>query len=469
MNWFCAASQFLYKQTPDTIHSLTSESLKPIINPSRGIFALFVISALFLFACNKEPDLIGLDLIPDGDKMHANIMDTTTIVAYSVLDDSVLTSSMSYGVIGSIYDEVFGKTTASLYAQIRLSTNAPSFGTSPVVDSVVLILPYSGLFGDSTALQTFSVYELTEAMDADKEYFSNNPGLAFNSALPLAVQTFLPRVSDSVVVDSATKIIPQLRLKFNEPAFGQKIMSASATNLENNDNFTTYFKGIVITANPENTPGKGSLVSFNILSTSSYLKMYYHNSTDTLVYNFGITSASARFNRYEHYGYAQASQDFKTQVLNHDTIQGKQKLFIQAFGGSKVRLRFPNLKKWASDNNYKIAVNNAQLIMSNADVNSLFSAPAKLTIRKILTDSTQSILVDENEGSGYFDGTYNSVKEYRFRISHYIQQLMDPETEDKGLYLFAPGSSYIGNRLILNGTATETGKMRLVITYTKIK
>jgi hypothetical protein len=438
--------------------------LKSTSNPLRGILALIILSAVFLFSCNKEPDLIGLNLLPEGDRLGANFMDTTTIVAYSVYEDSVLTSGMTYGVIGSIYDPVFGKTTASLYTQIRMTTNAPTFGSNPVVDSVVLVMPYYGLFGDSTAMQTFRVYELSGSMDVDSKYYSNNPGIAFDPGSLLAEQTFLPRVNDSIVIDTNTKIIPQLRLRF-KPLFASKILNATPADLADNDKFIEYFKGIVIKVDPENTSGNGSLVSFNLTSTTSRLKMYYHNASDTTVYDFGM-AASARFNKYEHYGYTEASPDFKVQ-LNGDTAQGRQQLFIQAFGGVKVKLRFPYLKKWAADQ--KIAINDAQLVMSNADLASKFDAPTQLTLRGIISDTTQSILVDENEGIAYFDGLYNDSKGYRFRISRYIQQLLIPATEDKGLYLFVPGASYYGNRLILNGTASAAGKMKLAITYTKIK
>jgi hypothetical protein len=430
----------------------------------RGFFAITALSAILLFSCNKEPDLIGLNIVPDGERLGANYMDTATIVAYTVYEDSVATTGMSYGLVGSIYDNVFGKTTASLYSQIKMTTNAPSFGTSPVVDSVVLVMPYYGLFGDSAALQTFRVYELSESLDADKKYYSNS-NVAYDPGILLAEKTFLPRVKDSVVVNATTKVIPQLRLKFNT-LFGEKILSDTA-NLEDNDKFVEFFKGIAITvASEENTPGHGSLVSFSLLSSSSYLKMYYHNTEDTLVYNFGITSASVRFNRYDHSGYDEASTELKSQ-LNGDTVQGAQKLFIQAFGGIKVKLRFPYLKKWAEDK--KIAINDAQLTMTNADLTAPFNAPAKLSLRAIISDTLQEVLPDENEGSSYFDGTYNDFKGYRFRVSRYVQQLLIPESGNKGLYLFVPGASYVGNRLILYGTAATTGRMKLAIRYTRIK
>ena len=198
--------------------------------------------------------------------------------------------------------------------------------------------------------------------------------------------------------------------------------------------------------------------------------MYYHNTEDTLVYNFAITTESIRFNRYEH-DYSVASTDFKQQ-LNGDTTQGRQKLFIQAFGGTKVKLQFPYLKKWAADK--KIAINNAQLILTKSDLTAPYRNPAMLALRAILTDTTQSSLVDENEGTIYFGGVYNGSSGYSFRISRYIQQILNSSSveKDKGLYLSVAGASYVGNRLILNGTSPSlnwNNRMKIEITYTIIK
>lgn len=432
----------------------------------RGVFAFIIIAAAFLISCNKEADLIGLDLLPPGDKLNVSYMDTTTIVAYSVYEDTLRTDVLSYAMIGSIYDPVFGKTSANFYTQFQLSANAPDFGTSPVCDSIVLVLPYKSLFGDTTALQTFRIYELSENLMLDSVYYSNDH-VDYNQGVLLAEKTFLPRVHDSIVVDTSTKIIPQLRIPLNTE-LGTRILAASAADLATNKAFVQFIKGIAIIPNEENTPGNGSLVSFSLSSTYTRMKMYYHNTADTSVYDFVIgTTACARFSEYNHFGHVNASSDFRAQ-LSGDTTLGQQKLYIQALGGTKIKLRFPNLKKWAGDR--KIAINEAQLIMSNADASSPFTSPSLLGLRVLYKDGSVNYTVDELESLGayYFDGTYNnSAKTYRFRISRYIQQLLIPETENSGLYLFVPGAGITANRLILNGTNKQlTGHMKLAITYT---
>jgi len=292
--------------------------------------------------------------------------------------------------------------------------------------------------------------------------------VAYDLGSLLAQKTFLPRVNDSVVIDTATKlkIIPQLRLNFNTE-LGTRFLNAPAADRLTNEAFINYFKGIAITTDEENTPGAGSLVSFYLQNTYSRLRMYYHNSADTTVFDFTIGTACAHFNQYNHFGHANASPDFKAQ-LNGDTTLGQQKLYIQALGGTKIKLHFPNLKKWAS--NKKIAINEAQLIMTNADATAPYTSPSQLSMRVLYKDGTITYLVDELDvlGAGYYDGFYKpSAKTYRFRISRYIQQLLIPATDNSGLYLFVPGAGISANRLVLNGTNKAIpGHIKLAITYT---
>ena len=470
MKLSCKTSPLPYKSLILTTPiNLTRLPLKPTINTLRGVFSFIIVASAFLISCNKEPDLIGLDLLPPGDKLNVGLMDTTTIVAYTLYEDTVRTDELAatktQGIIGSVYDPVFGKTSATLYTQLQMTTVAPVFGSSPVCDSLVLVLPYVTLFGDTAALQTFKVYELSEALHLDSVYYSNMH-VTYNLSSLLAQQTFLPRVKDSIVIDTATKIIPQLRLQFDK-ALGNRFLTASATDLATNEAFISFFKGIAITTDEENTPGKGSLVSFNLQNTSySKLRMYYHNNTDTTVFDFTIGSSCARFNQYNHFGHANATPDFKAQ-LSGDTTLGQQKLYIQALGGTKIKLRFPYLKKWASDK--KIAINDAQLIMTNADVSAPYTPPAQLAIRVLNKDASLSFTVDEIEGAAYLDGTYNSAKAYRFRISRYIQQLLISKADNYGLYLYTYNPSVTANRLVLNGTSKQlSGHIKLAITYTLV-
>jgi hypothetical protein len=80
----------------------------------------------------------------------------------------------------------------------------------------------------------------------------------------------------------------------------------------------------------------------------------------------------------------------------------------------------------------------------------------------------KGILADYfDEGTTFFDGVYNSTsKTYRFRISRYLQQLLNDKVGDYGLSL---QNSANAPRLILNGSSTTTGKIKLQLIYTRLQ
>ena len=80
--------------------------------------------------------------------------DTTEIVCYSYLDDSIGTKNVSYALLGSSLDPVFGLTQAGFYTQFHLSTAGHNFGESPILDSIVLQLCVSNYYGDTSVMQT---------------------------------------------------------------------------------------------------------------------------------------------------------------------------------------------------------------------------------------------------------------------------------------------------------------------------
>ncbi len=190
----------------------------------------------FLFAC-KEPDIVGIEVQPAGDQLNVEHCDTISLFAYSVLEDSIRTDETTYNLLGSSFDPVFGKCAASFYAQLRLSVNNVNFGTNPVLDSIVLSLPYATIYGDTNAQQTVKVYEIAEDIYKDSIYYSNRDFLT--TGVPIASMTFTPNIRDSVTVGN-DKLPPQLRIHLNA-AVGQKFLDASgSTSLSDNNNFLNF-------------------------------------------------------------------------------------------------------------------------------------------------------------------------------------------------------------------------------------
>jgi len=423
--------------------------------------------ALLLFlnsSCTKEISPIGLDLLDPVDLLSMGYMDTVSIKAYSIPDDSVYTLNLSYAQVGSMYDPVFGRTNATFYSQVFTSTDSARFGTAPVFDSAFLYLPYKGTaYGDTLSNMTLHVYALTEDI-LDSVHSYSNRTVSYDVNNPLGEITFQPSPRDSSYYEGA-KHAPMLRIPINE-IFGNIVLAADTNSLNSSAAFAEYFKGISIVAEPQNSPGKGCIINLDLTTLYSYIKMYYHNTEDTTAYFFSVNTTCPHFQNYDHNGYAEAVPLLKQQ-LEGNTSLGQQFLFAQGLGGVKIKIEFPFLKQ--SLDPQKTVINDAQLILGNASVSDVFTSPTYLTLRNVGENGTTSPfnIVDEDEGAGYFDGTYDEGSNlYRFRITRYVQQLLLGQVNNNGLHLIIPSPAYSGARLVLNGTASEQSDLKLYLRYT---
>ena len=428
--------------------------------------------SLVIFSCSKELTPIGLGLIEDGDLLSMGYTDTVQLVAYTIPDDSIYTRNLDinnapYIMVGSMYDPVFGKTTSNLYSQLFLTTLRTRFGTSPVFDSAFLYLNYKGAYGDTLSNMTFHVYKLTESIVDSLTSYSYST-VSYDPD-PIGEITFQPKPHDSAFYGGA-KHSPTLRIPINSK-FGNDVLGITDTiALNNNAGFVKKFKGICIIAEPQNTVGKGSIITFKMPSDYIQLQMFYHNNPDSAKsYNFAISTGCSRFQNYNHYGYAEAIPILKQQLTGNTSL-GEQFLFAQGLGGTKIKIQFPYLDKWFD--NEKIIVNDAQLIIGNSSVSTVFPNPGFLSLHSVGENGTTSpfSIVDENDATGYFDGTYNAAaNNYRFRITRYVQQVLTRKERNNGLHLIIPSSALNATRLILNGTSSPQSDLKLYLRYTKLK
>lgn len=436
------------------------------------VVLLFV---LIISACKKDPYEVGVDLLPATDTLNLQQSDTASLIAYSELQDSIRTDKTSTFLLGSILDPVFGISTASFYSQFRFVKESYDFGENPVLDSVVLALQYYGIYGDSNTYQTVRVYEVSQILDAEKSYYSNQSAGIY--PVMLASKTFRPAIHDSVRVYTK-KTVPHLRINLNQYSnyFGNKIISTPASILADNNNFVEYMRGLYIESAP--TSYSGALIQFKPVSAYSKIIVYYHNTSvgDSLSCELVITTASARFNHIDHHQYLDANPDFKQQVLNHDTTLGKTRLYLQGLGGVRIKVRLPFLSDFSKKG--AIAVNNALLVLKNITADTSLAPPPGLTLMQIDSTGNYSFLIDENEGPEYFGGTYNrTARTYSFRITRHVQQILLGKTKNKDLLITVnnPIKSLLDpNRIVINGTqpvlpSIPADRLQFQMIYTRSK
>ncbi len=432
-----------------------------------GLRAVAILSAIILLSisCKKEPeDQLGLDILPEDEQLGQYRNDSLAVIAHIERDDSIrMDFSSSAQLLGSYIDPSFGKVKSSIYTQFRLpSSNQPNFGDAPQLDSVVLSLKTRNHYGKIRKLggyQTFRVYRVTEDMN-DTIY--SNETFTFDPT-ELGHKTLLAAPDDSITSSTGIKLDPQIRIKLDD-AFGNELLTSTAAN---NDDFLQQFKGLFVTPdNPGQMTGEGAIIYLELQDTDSRLTVYFNNG-DTVQKQFSylINSDGNWSSLFEH-DYSIAP-DISAQLA--DSTLGQQQIFIHSMQGLRTRIYFPDLLDLPDKD--QIVIHKAELILKLADDADrvFYPAPSGLTLARQSSSGTLLSLKDVAAGEGYFGGTITSSNEYRFNIAFYIQDLINGEYEDNGLYLLNRGNAVNANRCILQGPdESNAGRMKLVLTYSKL-
>jgi len=432
-----------------------------------SISIVFLLLVFLATSCKKTPSQLGANLLPDS-ALNVYYTDTASLITYSMPIDTTRTDELVNSYIGSITDPVFGETQSDLYTKIIQSTVGHRFGTNPKLDSLVLQLTYAGIYGDSTTTLKLHVYELSEDIVYDSVYYSNH--VVKTSQTDLADLSFHPQPHHNIIINGDTiKNVLRIRLSDLSDELGNRLLNADTTVLDSNELFMDYFKGLYLTTDIVNNGG--ALASFTTTAASTLMTVYYSNDeNDSLHYAYTISSAMARVNHYQH-DFSKGSQTFINQVVNHDTTLGRERFYVQGLAGVKTIIRFPDIRKFARLG--KIGVNEAKLVLPGIDTTNYLGAPDKLSLIRIASDSTYTVLDDDSQGADYFGGTYNSASNsYEFRITHYIQSLIQDTTQTNyGLLLFVNNGSIQPQRFIFSGPHPKNDTLvhtKLELTYTKL-
>lgn len=428
---------------------------------SRIVISLFLF-LLILNSC-KKADTVGMEVLPEEDRLQGEFTDTITIIAHTIREDSVLTDERVLHILGSHNDPIFGLTTASIYTQLVLESVDPDFGTNPVIDSVVLSLAYAGYYADIMKLggeQSFSVHRVIQSIsdslysDDTREYHK----------LPLGTYSGLIDTRDSVLINGINQP-PQMRIKLDN-SFGTELLN-SASVMSSDSLFLQTFKGLYITPSTQNLlPGMGSLLYISPSSPYTKMTMYYHNADTTALqeFDFVIRSSTERFTSFTH-DYSTAV-DITAQLA--DSTLGSDKLYLQAMAGLKVKITFPYLNNLVT-NGREIAINKAELILPvSSGTTARLSPPSRVMLVKKGSDGKDKFIDDIIYESGdFFGGYYNSPdKEFKFNFPRHFQSLLKDTASDKSLYLIAINAGSTANRCVLNGTGNANKPLKLRLTYT---
>ena len=487
------------------------------------------LSGLFLFfiACTRiDTTELGDGLIPAVD--NVNTFDTTLDVTS---DNLLLADTLQFFggddlPVGEIFDDPeFGRTVSNLFFTIYPSTSNPRpfnpFGprdsvVSTGVDSVVLQLAFSGVYGDTNSVQTFTVEEISQSSGfTDSGYFMGTGSFATAGVLGSKVVDFT-KFNDSVTIirKDTTKVVNVLRIPLAK-SFGDRLSNYDTTNTANggyrsDSIFSTLLRGLAIKID-SNKAGNKALAYFNLADTRTKLQVYFRtkrtSGLDTTVAEYflsgsktknglarAVSGQAATIRRAPQHGWA-------TYLSNGNP--NDDRLYIQSAPGSYGLLRIPGL-----DNMSNRVIHLAQLIVPRvaAAGDNTFGLPNFLFL-DMVTDDKDSAYTIQNDFV-FSNGTPNIptfggfIKEgdqtFRFNLSRHVQGIVTRKEKNYSLRLYAPyvtvpyyfppgkAADYApsaltkvnipvisgpgAGRVVLYGgaEADATKKLRLYIVYSKI-
>ncbi|MBP3763866.1 MAG: DUF4270 family protein [Bacteroidales bacterium] len=410
----------------------------------RTTLAALLLAALFA-ACEEKETAVGIDLV-DPDTFYRGTTHTLyPDAAFSKVEDTLRTDITSEGILGNLTDPVYGRTSAILYTQIALPSNAASIDFNEAqVDSVVLSLTKKNLFPDTAATYhlRLEVRLLDEAVETDSVYYSTSQ-LAVSADAPLFDQYIDVSYTDTVVHLTLDNHI-------------KDVLRTSATSSE----FVQHTKGLRIRV----SDGEG-MMSIDFSDVRTCLTAYYHNiaSGDTLRnhYTFLIGYGAKHFMQFTH--------DYSgTPLAAGGNIDGTGRLYLEALGGHAVHLSFDTAIRAFAGQHPRAVIHYAELLLPLAPEASTFTPGVVMAMTQGsnspwvgIADLAETITI-----RGY-DGTYDpDLNRFRIRLPRHVQQ-MHRQGNDPGMLLVLDARRSSAYNTVFNGIADTATAPKIVFVYSE--
>jgi hypothetical protein len=472
--------------------------VKKILYSLSFVFAI----VLYTVSCTKiRTTTLGSDLLPSVD--NVTVFDTTLEVTteFSPLPDSTRISYAADHALGIMQDPSFGKTTGEIYLQLHPAFNSYPFANVPDsligLDSVVLTLRYTNVYGDTNSVENIKVFEIDNTSsfrDSSIGYLINTPQIPANNLLAEKNNLLISTLNDSisyVKVKDTVKTSKELRITL-PISFGLRLMNldTSVYRYPNDSLFNLNFKGFAIRAD-ESSPIKKALAYFNLADAGTRLSFHYRTlksgAPDTTLTEFFFNNrANANLIQRDPTGTEYANK------LANGTVN-QEELYLQTTPGSYALVKIPGLANLSNRLIYK-----ASLIMDRlpGQEDNNFTDPLLLFLDAI--DSTNNrfrtvpnafVYTGPNTLLKYDPASFGGFlkdNKYEFELARYVQGIVTRKEKSYPLRLYAPyyttpynelangpltsviNTPVSKGRVIVGGGAHPAKKMRLYIIYSKI-
>ncbi|MEY8849890.1 DUF4270 domain-containing protein [Psychroserpens sp. XS_ASV72] len=333
----------------------------------RNFVVILVLTSLFI-ACDKDFATIESAIINDDNASNFGTDSRDfEVIAFSKALPPVQTNNLPVNLLGVYDDPIYGRTTASFVTQVTTSFVNFDFGENPVLDSVVVTIPYfstpieltsdgetiyelDSVFGNSPYdLKIYESNYFLRNFDPNSEindpqiYYSNKSTgsspideALLEGTLLKSFDDFVPDPSQIELWDEdgdvTNRLAPSLRFSYKEPAelayWVEKFINKSGEpELSNQNNLSDYFRGLYFKV--ESNTMDGNMAILNLNTTSANITLYYKRDSsvendDPIASTYVLNFNGNRVNF--------LSNDFT--FTNGDEVQGDEKLYLKGGEGS---------------------------------------------------------------------------------------------------------------------------------------
>lgn len=472
--------------------------------------AIALVAVISFGSCEEDFSTVGSDMI-GGDDFHTEPYNKAEITAYSKKITAVQTNGLPQYLLGAYNDPVYGLSQASILTQLSLSSTDPDFGTDPVLDSVVLVLPYySTVVEETQEEKTYkldsiygagpikvSVYEskyflgnLDPESDFEENqlYYSNQQAEFENHLGTLLFDEQITASKSAVVLyqegadengeaqTDTLRLSPRLRMHLPTNFFQSKIIDKEGSQaLLSNANFQSYFRGLYLKAEAVN--GGGHMAAFNLLSTDAKVVLYYTHtvdgedgateSSDTFVLNFSGNNVNVYDN------------NFQVDLTTQDTVQGESNLYLKGGEGAMVvvelfsgpdsdddgvsdELEMLREKKWLiNEANLTFVVNDAMVPAGKNEPERIFIYDLKnneplLDYQNDFTASENNPLSSRLIHLGRLREDEDGNRYYKIRITGHIRNIINQDSTNLKLGLVVSSNVNLVDFVKLKDAKEET-------------
>jgi len=281
------------------------------------LFGLFVF--ISFVSCDKDYNEIGADIVGD-DHFGFQKYTGAFIKSYNQKLGPIASNNLAVNPLGFYDNPAFGTTQANFVTQIEMATPNPTFNNTnnqlyvnlPAIDSVVMEIPYFSkmIFTDTDGKKTYkldSIYGIeaskfklsvyrshfylrnldpNESLGATQLFYTDKDAEIDNNKIPVLLNdlpTSDPRNADghqnsqfyfdkrehktkTYEADGTTEIPlrtkPSMRLNLRNDVFTALILNAPSGQLDNNEVFKNYFRGIYFKTESIGNPGNMASLNF---------------------------------------------------------------------------------------------------------------------------------------------------------------------------------------------------------------